>query len=159
MDTRRVCSFEALARWRHPVRGPIAPAEFIPVAEDTGLILQLGEWVLREACAEATRWPAHLSVSVNISPVEFQRGDVVKAVRNALASSGLPAERLEIEITETVLMEQTSKNIAALAQLRELGVRISIDDFGCRFFKLQLSARLSLRQDQSRPLLCSRPAA
>jgi diguanylate cyclase (GGDEF)-like protein len=133
MDTRRVCSFEALARWRHPVRGPIEPAEFIPVAEDTGLILQLGEWVLREACAEAARWPAHLSVSVNISPIEFQRGDVVKAVRNALASSGLPPERLEIEITETVLMEQTAKNISALSQLRDLGVRISIDDFGAGF--------------------------
>ena len=133
MDTRRVCSFEALARWRHPVRGPIAPAEFIPVAEDTGLILQLGEWVLREACAEAMRWPAHLSVSVNISPVEFQRGDVVKAVRNALASSGLPPQRLGIEITETVLMEQTAKNIAALTKLRELGVSVSIDDFGAGF--------------------------
>jgi len=136
VKTRRVSSFEALARWRHPTRGAIEPAEFIPVAEDTGLILQLGEWVLREACAAAMKWPARITVAVNISPVEFQRGDVVGAVQNALSASGLPSSRLEIEITETVLLEKTTKSVATLARLRDLGVRISMDDFGTGFSSL-----------------------
>ncbi len=136
VDTRRVCCFEALARWRHPVRGLIEPTEFIAVAEDTGLILQLGEWVLQQACAAAISWPADVAVAVNISSVQFQRGDVVKAVCDALASSGLASERLEIEITETVLMERSTKSITALSRLRELGVRISIDDFGTGFSSL-----------------------
>ncbi len=104
-------------------RGPIEPAEFIPVAEDTGLILQLGEWVLRQACAQAMTWPSHITVAVNISPVEFQRGNVVNAVIGALAASQLPPERLEIEITESVLLEKTTKSVTILSQLRELGVR------------------------------------
>lgn len=136
VKTRRVSSFEALARWRHPTRGAIEPAEFIPVAEDTGLILQLGEWVLREACEAAMKWPARITVAVNISPVEFQRGDVVRAVQNALSASGLPPSRLEIEITETVLLEKTTKSVATLARLRDLGVRISMDDFGTGFSSL-----------------------
>jgi EAL domain-containing protein (putative c-di-GMP-specific phosphodiesterase class I) len=136
VKTRRVSSFEALARWRHPTRGAIEPAEFIPVAEDTGLILQLGEWVLREACEAAMKWPARITVAVNISPVESQRGDVVAAVQNALSASGLPSSRLEIEITETVLLEKTTKSIATLARLRDLGVRISMDDFGTGFSSL-----------------------
>ncbi len=136
VETRRVSSFEALARWTHPTRGPIEPSEFIPVAEDTGLILQLGEWVLRQACAAAMAWPPHITVAVNVSPVEFQRGDVVRAVRDAFAASGLPPERLEIEITETVLLEKTTKSVTTLARLRELGVRISMDDFGTGFSSL-----------------------
>ena len=136
VKTRRVSSFEALARWRHPTRGAIEPSEFIPVAEDTGLILQLGEWVLRQACAAAMKWPAHITVAVNISPVEFQRGDVVQAVQNALAATGLPPSRLEVEITETVLLEKTTKSVTTLARLRDLGVRISMDDFGTGFSSL-----------------------
>jgi diguanylate cyclase (GGDEF)-like protein len=136
LETRRVSSFEALARWRHPERGQIEPAEFIPVAEDTGLILQLGEWVLRQACAQAMTWPDHITVAVNISPVEFQRGNVVNAVIGALASSQLPPERLEIEITESVLLEKTTKSVTTLKRLRDIGVRISMDDFGTGFSSL-----------------------
>jgi diguanylate cyclase (GGDEF)-like protein len=136
LETRRVSSFEALARWRHPERGPIEPAEFIPVAEDTGLILQLGEWVLRQACMQAMTWPSHLTVAVNLSPVEFQRGNVVNAVIGALAASGLPAERLEIEITESVLLEKTTRSVTTLKRLRDIGVRISMDDFGTGFSSL-----------------------
>jgi len=136
VETRKVSSFEALVRWRHPERGRIEPVEFIPVAEDTGLILQLGEWVLREACAQAMAWPDHINVAVNLSPVEFQRGDVVSAVIAALSSSGLPAGRLEIEITESVLLEKTTKSVTTLKRLRDLGVRISMDDFGTGFSSL-----------------------
>jgi diguanylate cyclase (GGDEF)-like protein len=136
LETKKVSSFEALVRWRHPERGQIEPAEFIPVAEDTGLILQLGEWVLRQACAEAMRWPSDINVAVNLSPVEFQRGNVVNAIVNALASSQLPPGRLEIEITESVLLEKTTKSVATLKRLRDIGVRISMDDFGTGFSSL-----------------------
>jgi diguanylate cyclase (GGDEF)-like protein len=136
LGTKRVSSFEALVRWRHPELGQIEPADFIPVAEDTGLILQLGEWVLREACAQAMTWPSHINVAVNLSPVEFQRGNVVDAVLAALSSSGLPSERLEIEITESVLLEKTTKSVNTLTRLRDLGVRISMDDFGTGFSSL-----------------------
>jgi diguanylate cyclase (GGDEF)-like protein len=136
LETRKVSSFEALARWRHPERGPIEPAEFIPVAEDTGLILQLGEWVLRQACMQAMTWPSHITVAVNLSPVEFQRGNVVNAVIGALAASGLPAGRLEIEITESVLLEKTTKSVTTLKRLRDIGVRISMDDFGTGYSSL-----------------------
>jgi diguanylate cyclase (GGDEF)-like protein len=136
VETRKVSSFEALVRWRHPERGQIEPVEFIPVAEDTGLILQLGEFVLCEACKQAMTWPEHINVAVNLSPVEFQRGDVVNAVTSALSSSGLAAHRLEIEITESVLLEKTTKSVTTLKRLRDLGVRISMDDFGTGFSSL-----------------------
>jgi EAL domain-containing protein (putative c-di-GMP-specific phosphodiesterase class I) len=136
VETRRVSSFEALVRWRHPTRGQIEPAEFIPIAEDTGLIIQLGEWVLRQACETAMTWPSHITVAVNFSPVEFQRGNVVNAVVGALAASGLPPERLEVEITESVLLEKTAKSVTTLKRLRDLGVRISMDDFGTGFSSL-----------------------
>jgi diguanylate cyclase (GGDEF)-like protein len=136
VETRKVSSFEALVRWRHPERGQIEPVEFIPVAEDTGLILQLGEFVLCEACRQAMTWPEHINVAVNLSPVEFQRGDVVNAVIDALSSSGLAAHRLEIEITESVLLEKTTKSVTTLKRLRDLGVRISMDDFGTGFSSL-----------------------
>jgi diguanylate cyclase (GGDEF)-like protein len=136
VDTRRVSSFEALVRWHHPERGRIEPADFIPVAEDTGLIIQLGEWVLRQACAEAMKWPENIKVAVNVSPIEFQRGNLINAVVNALAMSRLPPERLEIEITESVLLERTTKSVTTLKQLRDIGVRISMDDFGTGFSSL-----------------------
>ncbi|MFL0289402.1 EAL domain-containing protein, partial [Mycobacterium sp. SMC-21] len=114
----------------------ISPAEFIPVAEDIGLIVALGEWVLREACAEAMKWPADVKVAVNLSPVQFRSRNLVQAVISALAHSGLPARRLELEITESVFLAETEANLAILHQLRELGVRISLDDFGTGYSSL-----------------------
>jgi diguanylate cyclase (GGDEF)-like protein len=130
LQTKKVTALEALMRWQHPERGLVPPSEFISVAEEIGLIVQLGEWALREACAEATSWPDGISVSVNLSPLQFSKGNLVSTVMNALASSGLPASRLELEITESVLLEKTERNIMILNQLRDLGIRISMDDFG-----------------------------
>jgi diguanylate cyclase (GGDEF)-like protein len=130
LQTKKVTAFEALMRWQHPERGMISPAAFIPVAEEMGLIVQLGEWALRQACAEALDWPDEIRVSVNLSPLQFSKGSLVSTVMSALASSGLPASRLELEITESVLLEKSERNIAILNQLRDLGVRISMDDFG-----------------------------
>ncbi|MDN3273747.1 EAL domain-containing protein [Frankia sp. RB7] len=130
LQTKKVTAFEALMRWQHPERGLIPPSEFIPVAEEMGLIVQLGEWALRQACAEAMEWPDGICVSVNLSPLQFSKGNLVSTVISALASSGLPATRLELEITESVLLEKSERNIAVLNQLRNLGVRISMDDFG-----------------------------
>jgi diguanylate cyclase (GGDEF)-like protein len=130
LQTKKVTAFEALMRWQHPERGYVPPSEFIPIAEEMGLIVQLGEWGLRQACAEAMEWPEEICVSVNLSPLQFSKGNLVSTVMNALASSGLPASRLELEITESVLLEKSERNIAVLNQLRDLGVRISMDDFG-----------------------------
>ena len=130
LQTKRVTAFEALMRWNHKERGAVPPLEFIPVAEDMGLIVQLGEWALRRACTEAMEWPDDVRVSVNLSPLQFSKGSLVSTVVSALASSGLAASRLELEITESVLLEKSERNIAILNQLRELGVRISMDDFG-----------------------------
>jgi len=130
LQTKRVTAFEALMRWNHRDRGAVPPSEFIPVAEDMGLIVQLGEWALRCACAEAAGWPDDIRVSVNLSPLQFSKGNLVSTVVSALASSGLAASRLDLEITESVLLEKSERNIAILNQLRELGVRISMDDFG-----------------------------
>jgi diguanylate cyclase (GGDEF)-like protein len=130
LQTKRVTAFEALMRWEHSERGSVPPSEFIPVAEEMGLIVQLGEWALRQACAEAMEWPDGICISVNLSPLQFSKGNLVSTVVSALASSGLPASRLELEITESVLLEKSERNIAILNQLRDLGVRISMDDFG-----------------------------
>jgi len=130
LQTKKVTAFEALMRWQHPERGMVPPSDFIPVAEEMGLIVQLGEWALRQACAEATEWPDGICVSVNLSPLQFSKGNLVSSVMSALASAGLPASRLELEITESVLLEKSERNITILNQLRDLGVRISMDDFG-----------------------------
>jgi diguanylate cyclase (GGDEF)-like protein len=130
LQTKRVTAFEALMRWNHRDRGAVPPSEFIPVAEDMGLIIQLGEWALRLACMEAVGWPDDIRVCVNLSPLQFAKGNLVSTVVSALASSGLSASRLELEITESVLLEKSERNIAILNQMRELGVRISMDDFG-----------------------------
>ena len=130
LQTKEVTTFEALMRWQHPERGSVPPAIFIPVAEEMGLIVQLGEWALRQACMEAVEWPDGICVSVNLSPLQFSKGNLVSTVMSALASSGLPASRLELEITESVLLEKSERNISILNQLRHLGVRISMDDFG-----------------------------
>ena len=131
-----VSGFEALLRWRHPERGMVPPVEFIPLAEEIGLIVPLGEWVLRTACAEAVRWPGDFKIAVNLSPAQFRSRGVVKAVLTALAYSRLPAERLELEITESVLLGETDANLATLHQLRQIGVRISMDDFGTGYSSL-----------------------
>jgi diguanylate cyclase (GGDEF)-like protein len=130
LQTKRVTAFEALMRWTHKDRGAVPPSEFIPVAEDMGLIIQLGEWALRRACMEAVEWPDDIRVCVNLSPLQFSKGNLVSTVVSALASSGLSASRLELEITESVLLEKSERNISILNQMRELGVRISMDDFG-----------------------------
>ncbi len=117
-------------RWRHPLRGLVPPAEFIAFSEETGLIATLGEWALRQACAEASAWPDDLKVSVNVSSVQFQSGDLTHVVGTALAGAGLPPSRLDLEITESVLLAESPANLATLRRLRGLGVSVSMDDFG-----------------------------
>ena len=132
----RISGFESLLRWRHPEKGMISPADFIPVAEDIGLIVSLGEWVLREACTEAVKWPADVKVAVNLSPVQFRSRNLVQVVVSALARSGLSPTRLELEITESLFLAETEANLAILHQLRELGISISMDDFGTGYSSL-----------------------
>ena len=136
-----VTGCEALLRWRHPERGMVSPAEFIPVAEDTGLIVELGEWVLRTACAEAASWPDHVRLAVNVSPVQLKCQTLALKVVGALADSGLPASRLELEITEAVLIRDDEAALAVLHQLRAIGVRIALDDFGTGYSSLSYLKR------------------
>jgi predicted signal transduction protein with EAL and GGDEF domain len=136
-----VAGCEALLRWRHPQRGMISPAEFVLVAEETGLINQLGEWVLTEACAEAATWPDHVKVAVNVSPIQFRSQTLALKVAAALAGSGLPASRLELEITEAVLIRDDEAALAILHQLRAIGVRIALDDFGTGYSSLSYLQR------------------
>jgi diguanylate cyclase (GGDEF)-like protein/PAS domain S-box-containing protein len=131
-----IVGFEALLRWNHPERGVVAPGEFIALAESIGLIVPLGEWVLRQACAEAARWPDHLTVAVNLSPLQFKNANLVQTVTAALAAGGLPARRLELEVTESVLLQENENNPATLHRLRDLGVRIALDDFGTGYSSL-----------------------
>jgi predicted signal transduction protein with EAL and GGDEF domain len=132
----KIVACEALVRWRHPMRGLIPPANFIPLAEETGLIIQIGEWVLRTACCDAAAWPDDIGVAVNLSPVQFKNPNLVLQVMNALAQSGLPAHRLELEITESVLLQNSEATLATLHALRGNGVRISLDDFGTGYSSL-----------------------
>ncbi|MBI5264396.1 MAG: EAL domain-containing protein [Bradyrhizobium sp.] len=136
VDDSEIIGFEALARWRHPQRGMVSPAEFIPLAEESGLIVQMGEWILREACREAASWPKPLQVAVNLSPAQFMHGDVVGLVHSILLESGLSPGRLELEITEGVLIEDFDRGLALLRRLKALGVRISMDDFGSGYSSL-----------------------
>jgi len=132
---------EALVRWRHPERGVISPADFIPVAEDTGLINELGVWVLTTACTEAANWPDNIRLAVNVSPVQFKSGTLALKIMSALAASGLPASRLELEITEAVLIRDDEAALAILHQLRAIGVRIALDDFGTGYSSLSYLQR------------------
>ncbi|MFK4485502.1 EAL domain-containing protein [Bradyrhizobium sp. USDA 336] len=132
----RVVAFEALLRWNHPQRGLIAPISFIPLAEETGLIVQLGEFVLRSACTDAATWPDDVDVAVNLSPVQFKSPNLIAAVTEALAISGLGARRLELEITESVLLQNSEATLTTLHELRAMGVRISLDDFGTGYSSL-----------------------
>ena len=127
---------EALVRWRHPTRGLIAPDKFIPLAEETGLIVPLGEWVVRQACNDATSWPADVKVAVNLSPVQFKQADLFEVIQSALESSGLPPERLEIEITESVLLERGAENHAFVEKLKSIGISLALDDFGTGYSSL-----------------------
>ncbi|WLA62767.1 bifunctional diguanylate cyclase/phosphodiesterase [Bradyrhizobium diazoefficiens] len=132
----RVVVFEALLRWNHPQRGLIAPINFIPLAEETGLIVQLGEFVLRSACTDAATWPDDVDVAVNLSPVQFRNPNLIASVTAALTVSGLPARRLELEITESVLLQNSEATLTTLHELRAMGVRISLDDFGTGYSSL-----------------------
>lgn len=131
-----IIGFEALARWQHPVRGQVSPAEFIPIAEESGLIVEMGEWILRQVCREAASWPKPLQVAVNLSPAQFMHGDVVGLVHSILIETGLAPGRLELEITEGVLIEDFDRGLALLRRLKALGVRISMDDFGSGYSSL-----------------------
>src|SRR5580704_7979791 len=131
-----VFGFEALLRWHNPLRGMVSPATFIPVAEESGLIMQIGEWVLREACREAASWPHKLQIAVNLSPIQFRHGDLAGLVHSVLLETGLSPTRLELEITEGVLVEDFSRGVAILRRLKTLGVRIAMDDFGTGYSSL-----------------------
>jgi diguanylate cyclase (GGDEF)-like protein len=141
LQDNRITGCEALVRWRHPARGMISPADFVPIAEETGLINRLGEWVLTNACQEAATWPAPLRLAVNVSPVQFKSGTLALKVIAALAASGLPASRLELEITEAVLIRDDDAALAILHQLRAIGVRIALDDFGTGYSSLSYLQR------------------
>ncbi|MET4384791.1 diguanylate cyclase (GGDEF)-like protein [Bradyrhizobium sp. F1.4.3] len=132
----RITGCEALVRWRHPERGMVSPAEFIPIAEDTGLINEIGEWVLATACRDAAAWPDDIRLAVNVSPVQFKSGTLALKIMAALAASNLPASRLELEITEAVLIRDDDTALAILHQLRAIGVRIALDDFGTGYSSL-----------------------
>jgi diguanylate cyclase (GGDEF)-like protein len=131
-----IIGFEALARWRHPVRGQVPPSTFIPVAEESGLILEIGEWMLRESCREAASWPTALRVAINLSAVQFRHGDLAGLVHEVLLETGLAPGRLELEITESVLIDDLPRALSILRRLKALGVRISMDDFGTGYSSL-----------------------
>jgi diguanylate cyclase (GGDEF)-like protein/PAS domain S-box-containing protein len=141
LQNNNIRGCEALVRWRHAERGMISPAEFIPIAEETGLINQLGEWVLATACAEATTWPDDIRLAVNVSPVQFRSGTLALKIVAALSASGLPANRLELEITEAVLIRDDDAALEILHQLRAIGVRIALDDFGTGYSSLSYLQR------------------
>jgi diguanylate cyclase (GGDEF)-like protein/PAS domain S-box-containing protein len=136
LERERICGFEALLRWHHPKRGLVLPSEFIPIAEEIGLIVSFGEWVLYQACAEASKWPDHVKLAVNVSPAQFKSDRLVHTVIDALVTSGVKAQRLELEITESVLLANSGTTFNILHSLRDLGVRISMDDFGTGYSSL-----------------------
>ena len=143
IDLRRnvITGFEALARWCHPTKGMVPPAAFIPVAEDSGLIIPIGEWALHEACRQAVQWPNDLRIAVNLSPVQILAPNLPEIVQRALSESGLSPNRLEIEITERIIMEDTERTLSNLRKLKELGVRIAMDDFGTGYSSLSYLRR------------------
>jgi diguanylate cyclase (GGDEF)-like protein len=170
LKSKRISTCEALLRWNHPERGTVSPVDIIPVAEDMGLIVDLGRWILRKACMEAMKWPEGVSVAVNFSPQQFHQRDVLSEVRYALEVSGLPANRLEIEITESSLLRNTQWIHDALSQLHAAGVRISLDDFGTGYSSLSYLHNFPLQKvkidrsflegiDSDRPLTLLRGVA
>ena len=137
VESQKCRGAEALVRWRHPERGLIHPGVFIALAEESGLIIPLGKWVLEKACADAAEWPAHLKVAVNLSPEQFKQSDLLDVLRSALANSGLPAARLELEITEAVLLESNERNLAILREIKNVGVSVVLDDFGTGYSSMK----------------------
>jgi len=136
LESNEVNGFEALLRWNHPTRGLVSPADFIPIAEETGLIVPLGEWVLKAACNEAVDWPDHIKVAVNLSPAQLSCRNLVNMVTSALNETGMPPHKLQLEITETVLLQNTFTTLATLHELRKMGVQIALDDFGTGYSSL-----------------------
>ena len=136
LNEGRVSAFEALLRWHHPERGMVSPADFVPLAEDTGLIVPIGEWVVREACRVARNWPDHVRVAVNVSPVQFRNPGLAAVILQALSETGLPPQRLELEITESLFIDNPETTLASLHSLRALGVRVALDDFGTGYSSL-----------------------
>ena len=136
LGLHQCCAAEALVRWNHPQRGFILPGQFIARAEESGLIVPLGEWVLRQACADAARWQPYLKVAVNVPPAQFKQNDLVGVIKAALDDAGLPPQRLKLEITESVLLENSRDNLAVLHAIKNLGVAIVLDDFGTGFASL-----------------------
>ncbi|TAD81430.1 MAG: EAL domain-containing protein, partial [Sphingomonadales bacterium] len=136
LAAKRLTGFEALIRWNHPTRGRVNPVEFIALAEETGLIIPIGEWVLREACHQASTWPADVSVAVNVSPKQFAASGIVSTVLSALSASGLSTDRLELEITESIFISDVDATLATLHSLRNIGVKIALDDFGTGYSSL-----------------------
>ena len=136
LERDEICGFEALLRWTHPERGKVAPADFIPLVEETGLIVPIGEWVLRQACTEATSWPKHLKIAVNVSPEQFKSRNLVALVVGILDATGMAPQRLELEITESVMFEDEEGAFEVLTRLHNLGVRIALDDFGTGYSSL-----------------------
>jgi len=152
VGTKQLVGFEALLRWTHAERGVVSPADFIPLAEETGLIVPLGEWVLRTACRQAASWPAPLSVSINLSPVQFRTPELVPIVLSALGQAGLDPSRLDIEITEGALLDNTESVVAILEQIKALGARVSMDDFGTGYSSLSYLQKFAfdkIKIDQS----------
>jgi diguanylate cyclase (GGDEF)-like protein len=136
LKTNQITSFEALLRWHHPERGLILPTEFVPVAEEIGLIAPIGDWVIYQSCKEAATWPEHLKVAINLSPAHLARSNIIALITGALAAARLPANRVELEVTEAVLLHATENTLATLHQLRAMGVRIALDDFGTGYSSL-----------------------
>jgi EAL domain-containing protein (putative c-di-GMP-specific phosphodiesterase class I) len=136
LERDEICGFEALLRWHHPGRGNVPPGDFIGLAEDTGLIVPLGEWVLRQACTEAASWPDHLKIAVNVSPAQFRSHNLADVVVRTLASTGIAPHRLELEITESVMLQDEEAAFLTLTRLHDLGVRIALDDFGTGYSSL-----------------------
>ena len=156
LQTNDICGFEALLRWHHPEQGFISPATFIPLAESSGLIIQLGEWVICEACEQAKRWYdqglLEFAVAVNISSIQFKRGNIDTIVLGALSASGLPPQYLELELTESLLIEDSERLVTTLSSLRAEGVHLSIDDFGTGYSNLGYLKKFeveALKIDQS----------
>jgi diguanylate cyclase (GGDEF)-like protein/PAS domain S-box-containing protein len=139
--TGHLAGFEALARWHHPVRGPIAPAEFVPIAEECGLILPLGRWALETACAEAATWPSEARIAVNLSPAQFRHPGLPQLIAGVLRKTGLPASRLELEVTEGLLVDDTERALAALVDIKRVGVHLALDDFGTGYASLSYLLR------------------
>lgn len=141
LRSNTISGCEALIRWQHPDRGLIMPDQFIPVAEDTGLIVPIGEWAIREACAEAASWPGAVKVAVNLSPAQIKSRSLLGTVTSALEAAGLMPEQLELEVTETVLLEESEANLKILHKLRSLGTTIALDDFGAGYSSLNYLRR------------------